>query len=327
MQKSRRRFLQLAAGAAALPAVSRATWTQAWAQAYPARPVRFIVGFPAGNAPDIIARLVGQMLSERLGQQFVIENRPGAASNIATEAALAAPPDGYTIQMIVLSNVFNATLYQNLKFNFMRDIAPIGGVANAPYLIVVNPSLPVKSIPEFIAYAKAHPGKINYASGGNGSSSHIFGELLKKMAGIDLTHVPYRSSFMPDMLSGQIQMTINPIPQAMEYVRTNRLRAIAATTAQRLDFLPDIPTVDESVKGYVATGWYGLSVPRNTPADIVNKLNEATNAALADPKVKERLAVLGVEPMPMKPADFSKFIKDEHEKWSNAIKLTGIRVE
>jgi tripartite-type tricarboxylate transporter receptor subunit TctC len=257
----------------------------------------------------------------------VIENRPGAASNIATEVALSAPPDGYTIQMIVLSNIFNATLYSNLKFNFTRDIAPIGGVANAPYLIVVNPSLPVKSIPEFIAYAKAHPGRINYASGGNGSSSHIFGELLKKMAGIDLTHVPYRSSFMPDMLSGQIQMTINPIPQAMEYVRTNRLRAIAATTAQRLDFLPDIPTVDETVKGYVATGWYALSAPRNTPADIVSKLNEATNAALADPKVKERLAVLGVEPMPMTPANFAKFIKDESDKWSNAIKITGIRMD
>jgi tripartite-type tricarboxylate transporter receptor subunit TctC len=323
MKLARRRFLQLAAGAAALPAASGT----AWSQSYPSRPVRFIVGFPAGNAPDIIARLVGQILSERLGQQFVIENRPGAASNIATEVALAAPADGYTIQMIVLTNVFNATLYPNLKFNFMRDIAPVGGIANAPYLIVVNPTLPVKSIPEFIAYAKAHPGEINYASGGNGSSSHIFGELLKKMAGIDLAHVPYRSSFMPDLLSGRIQMTINPIPQAMEYVRTGKVRAIAATTAKRLDFLPDIPTVDESVKGYVATGWYGLSVPRNTPADIVGKLNEATNAALADSKVKARLATLGVEPMPMKPADFAKFIKDESEKWANAIKITGIRVE
>ena len=197
MHGSRRRFLQLAAGAVALPAVS----SSAWSQAYPSRPVRFIVGFPAGNAPDIIARLMGQWLSERLGQQFVIENRPGAASNIATEAALRAPPDGYTLQMIVLTNVFNQTLFPHLKFNFMRDIAPVGGIANAPYLIVVNPSLPVKTIPEFIAYAKAHPGKINYASGGNGSSSHIFGEMLKKMAGIDLTHVPYRSSFMPDLLS------------------------------------------------------------------------------------------------------------------------------
>jgi tripartite-type tricarboxylate transporter receptor subunit TctC len=323
MNGSRRRFLQLAAGAAALPAVS----SGAWSQAYPSRPVRFIVGFPAGNAPDIIARLVGQMLSERLGQQFVIENRPGAASNIATEAAVAAPADGYTIQMIVLTNVFNQTLFPNLKFNFMRDIAPVAGIANAPYLIVVNPSLPVKTIPDFIAYAKANPGKINYASGGNGSSSHIFGELLRKMAGIDLTHVPYRSSFMPDLLSGQIQMTINPIPQAMEYVRTGTLRAIAATTAKRLADLPDIPTVGESVPGYEAIGWYGLSMPRNTPAEIVNKLNEAINAALADPKVKARLAVLGVEPMPLTPAAFAKFIQDDYEKWSNVIKTTGIKVD
>jgi tripartite-type tricarboxylate transporter receptor subunit TctC len=323
MHGSRRRFLQLAAGAVALPAVSG----RAWAQAYPSRPVRFIVGFPAGNAPDIIARLVGQWLTERLGQQFVIENRPGAASNIATEAALSAPPDGYTLQMIVLTNVFNQTLFPHLKFNFMRDIAPVGGIANAPYLIVINPSLPIKTMPDFIAYAKANPGKINYASGGNGSSSHIFGELLKKMAGIDLTHVPYRSSFMPDLLSNQIQMTINPIPQAMEYVRTNTLRAIAATTAKRLDFLPDIPTVGETVKGYEAIGWYGLSMPKNTPAEIVNTINKATNAALADPKVKARLATLGVEPMPMTPVGFAKFIADDYEKWSNAIKITGIKAD
>jgi tripartite-type tricarboxylate transporter receptor subunit TctC len=289
--------------------------------------VRFIVGFPAGNAPDIIARLVGQMLSERLGQQFIIENRPGAASNIATETALGAAADGYTIQMIVLTNVFNTTLYPNTKFNFMRDIAPVGGVANAPYLIVINPSLPIKTIPEFIAYAKANPGKINYASGGNGSSSHIFGEMLKTMAGIDLTHVPYRSSFMPDLLSGQIQMTINPIPQAMEYVRTGTLRAIAATTAKRLDFLPDIPTVGESIAGYEALGWYGLSMPKNTPAEIVNTINKATNAALADPKVKARFATLGVEPMPMTPAAFAKFIQDDYDKWSNVIKTTSIKVD
>jgi tripartite-type tricarboxylate transporter receptor subunit TctC len=229
--------------------------------------------------------------------------------------------------MIVLTNVFNATLYPNTKFNFMRDIAPVGGVANAPYLIVINPSLPVKTIPEFIVYAKAHPGKINYASGGNGSSSHIFGEMLKKMAGIDLTHVPYRSSFMPDLLSNQIQMTINPIPQAMEYVRTNTLRAIAATTAKRLDFLPDIPTVGESVPGYEALGWYGLSMPKNTPAEFVNTINKATNAALADPKVKARFATLGVEPMPLTPAGFTKFIQDDFEKWTNVIKTTGIKVD
>ena len=240
MKLPRREFLRLATGGAAIPIVPRV----ARAQTYPSRPVRFIVGFPPGNAPDIIARLVGQWLSERLAQQFIIENRPGQASNIATEAALAAPADGYTVQMIVLSNVFNATLYTKVKFNFMRDIAPIGGIADAPYLIVINPSLPIKTIPEFIAYAKSNPGKLNFASGGNGSSSHIFGELLKTMTGIDMVHVPYRSSFMPDLLSGRVQMTINPIPQAMEYVRTNQVRAIAATTATRLDFLPDIPTVN-----------------------------------------------------------------------------------
>jgi tripartite-type tricarboxylate transporter receptor subunit TctC len=321
MHPPRRQFLKAAGGAVVLPAVSR----RAWSQAYPSRPVRFIVGFPAGNAPDIIARLMGQWLSERLGQQFIIENRPGAASNIATEAALSAPADGYTLLMIVLTNVFNATLYPNLKFNFMRDIEPVAGIANAPYLIVVSPSFPAKTIPEFIAYAKANPGKINFASGGNGSSSHIFAELLKKMAGIDLVHVPYRSSFMPDLLAGQVQITINPIPQAMEYVKTGKLRALATTTPKRLDALPDIPTVAEFLPGYEAIGWYGLCLPRNTPSEIVNKLNEATNAALADPMLKARLISLGVEPMPMTPAQFRNFITSDFEKWADVIKSAGIK--
>jgi tripartite-type tricarboxylate transporter receptor subunit TctC len=319
----RRRFLHAAAGAAALAAVPGG----AWPQAYPSRPVRFIVGFPAGNAPDIIARLAGQWLSDRLGQQFVIENRPGAASNIATEAALSAPPDGYTLLLIVLTNVFNAALYSNLKFNFMRDIAPVAGIADAPYLIVVNPALPVRTIPEFIAYAKAHPGKINYASGGNGSSSHIFGELFKKMAGVDLVHVPYRSSFMPDLLAGQVQMTINPIPQAMEQVRTGRLVALAATTAKRLDALPDIPTVSEFVPGYEATGWYGLCMPKHTPPEIVATVNDAMNAALADPGLRQRLATLGVQPMPMTPAQLGTFIAGQSEKWADLIKFAAIKAE
>ena len=323
MEFPRRRFLSLAAGAAALPALPRF----AAAQAYPSRPVRMIVGFPAGNAPDIIARLVGQWLSERLGQQFIIDNRPGAASNIATEVALAAPADGYTVQMIVLTNVMNAALYSSLKFNFIRDIAPIAGIADAPYVILVNPSVPAKTIPEFIAYAKANPGKINYASGGNGSTSHIFSELLKKQAGIDLVHVPYRSSFMPDLLSGQVQITINPVPQAMEYVRTGQLRGLAVTTAKRLHQLPDIPTVRETGPDYVATGWYGLSAPRNTPAEIVNKLNEAMNAALAEPSVKARLSSLGVEAMPMTSASFAKFINDESAKWTPVIKSAGIKAD
>jgi tripartite-type tricarboxylate transporter receptor subunit TctC len=323
MKLRRRRFLQLAVGAATLPVLPRI----ASAQAYPARPVRFIVGFPAGNAPDIIARLVAQWLSERLGQQFIVDNRPGAASNIATEAALAAPPDGYTVQMIVLTNIMNAALYSNLKFNFLRDVAPIAGIADAPYVILVNPAVPAKTIPEFIAYAKANPGKINYASGGNGSTSHIFTELLQRMAGIQLVHVPYRSSFMPDLLSGQVHVTINPAPQAMEYVRNGQLRGLAVTTAKRMDQLPDMPTVRETGPEYVAIGWYGLSAPRNTPADIVAKLNEAMNAALADPAVKARLASLGVQPMALTPPAFGKFIQDESDKWSPVIKAAGIKAD
>jgi tripartite-type tricarboxylate transporter receptor subunit TctC len=297
------------------------------AQAYPSRPVRWIVGFAPGGSADIHARLMAQWLSERLGQQFIIDNRPGAASNIATEVALAAPADGYTVQMIVLTNVMNAALYSNLKFNFMRDIAPIAGIADAPYVILVNPSVPAKTIPEFIAYAKANPGKINYASGGPGSTSHIFTELLQKLAGIELVHVPYRSAFMPDLLSGQVQITINPIPQAMAYVRNGQLRGLAVTTAKRLEQLPDMPTVRETGPDYVATGWYGLSAPRNTPAEIVNKLNEAMNAALADPSAKARLSSLGVEAMPMSSASFAKFINDESGKWTPVIRSAGIKAD
>jgi tripartite-type tricarboxylate transporter receptor subunit TctC len=323
MKLSRRRLLDLAAGGAALPAVSRV----AWAQSYPVRPVRFMVGFPPGNAPDIIARLIGQWLSERLGQQFVIENRPGAGSNIATEAALSAPADGYTLLLIVLTNVLNATLYPNVKFNFMRDMLPVAGIADAPYLVVVNPSFPAKTVPEFITYAKANPGKVNMASGGNGTSSHIFGELLKMMAGVDLIHVPYRGSFMPDLLAGEVQITINPIPQAMEYVANGKLRALAVTTAKRLPALPDIPAMNEFVPGYEATGWYGLCVPSGTPVEIVNMLNEATNAALHDPKLAARLVALGVEPMIMTPADFGKFVTADFEKWANVIKSAGIKAD
>ena len=323
MEFPRRRFLRFAAGAAMAPALPGI----AAAQAYPSRPVRMIVGFPAGNAPDIIARVVAQWLSDRLGQQFIVDNRPGAASNIATEAAVSAPADGYTVQMIVLTNIMNAALYSNSKFNFIRDIAPIAGIADVKYVILVIRSVPARTMPEFIAYAKANPGKINYASGGNGSTSHIFTELLKKMAGIDLVHVPYRSSFMPDLLSGQVHMTINPAPQAMEYVRTGQLRGLAVTTAKRMDQLPDTATVRETGPDYVATGWYGLSAPRNTPAEIVSKINEGMNSALADPAVKARLASLGVQPMAMSPAEFGKFINDKSEKWSPVIKSAGIKAE
>src|SRR3954469_11651738 len=264
MKLPRRSFLHLAVGAVALPAFSRL----ARAQAYPSRPVRMIVGFGPGAAPDIVARLTGQWLSDRLGQPFLIENRPGAASNIATEAVVRAAPGGYTIQMTVLTNVFNTTLYTNLKFNFGTDIAQVAGVANAPYVVIVPPSFPAKTIPEFIAYAKANPGKINMASGGTGSSSHIFGELFKAMAGVDLLHVPYRGVYMNDLISGQVHVVVNPIPQALELIRTGKLLALGVTTLKRLEALPDIPTVAESVPGYEAIGWYGLGMPRNTPAEF-----------------------------------------------------------
>ena len=322
MKLPRRSFLHLAAGAVALPAFTRL----ARAQAYPSRPVRMVVGFPPGSAPDIVARLTGQWLSDRLGQPFLIENRPGAASNIGTEAVVRAEPDGYTVQMTVLTNVFNTTLYTNLKFNFGTDIAQVAGVANAPYVVVVSPTVPAKTLPEFIAYAKANPGKINMASGGTGSSSHIFGELFKSMAGVDLVHVPYRGNYMPDLLAGQVQFAVNPIPQALELIRSGQLRALAVTTNHRLAAL-DLPTVAETVPGYEALGWYALGAPKNTPAEIVDKLNAATNAALADPKLQARLADLGVEPMPMTPAEFRKFIAGETDKWTKVIKSAGVVLE
>ena len=327
MKLPRRNFLHLVAGAVALPVVPRLASAQNSSQGWPSRPVRMIVGFGPGSAPDIVARLIGQWLSDGLGQPFLIENRPGAASNIGTEAVVRAAPDGYTVQMTVLTNVFNTTLYTNLKFNFASDIAQVAGVANAPYVVVVSPSFPAKTVPEFIAYAKANPGKINMASGGTGSSSHIFGELFKTMAGVDLVHVPYRGNYMPDLLAGQVQFAINPIPQALELVRTGKLTALAVTTTHRLGALPDLPTVAESVPGYEALGWYALGAPKNTPAEIVARLNDATNTALADPKFKARLADLGVEPMPMTPAQFAAFIASETDKWTKVIKTAGVVLE
>ncbi len=319
----RRKFLQLAAGAAVAPALPDI----AVALDYPARPVRFVVGFPAGNAPDIIARLIGQWLSDRLGQQFVIENRPGASSNIATEMALRAAPDGYTVLMVVLTNTLNATLYPDLKFNFNRDIAPVGGICDAPYVVIVPPAFPAKTIPEFIAYAKANPGKINFASGGTGTSTHVFVELFKMMTGVDLVHVPYRTNYMADLLSGQIQVVFNPIPQSLEFVRSGKVRALGVTTAKPLAALPDIPTVNQFVPGYVATGWYGIVMPKGAPAEIVDKLDETLKAALADAKLQAQLADLGVAPMAMAPAEFAKFIDSESEKWAKVIKFAGIKVD
>ena len=323
MKLLRRQILRLVAGAAAVPGISRI----AGAQDYPNKPVRLIVGFPAGNAPDIIARLIGQWLSDQLGQQFIIENRPGAASNIATEAAVSAPADGYTLLLIVLTNVLNQALYSKLKFDFIRDVSPVAIIANAPFVLIVTPSFPAQTVPELIAHAKANPGKINMASGGNGAATHVFGELFKTMAGVDLVHVPYRSSYMPDLLSGEVQLVFNPIPQSMEYIRSGRVRALGVTTARRLEALPGVPALGEFVPGYEAIGWFGLGAPGKTPANIVNKLNAATSAAVADPKLNARLVSLGVDPMSMSSAEFGKFVRVDFEKWASVIKSADIKPE
>ncbi|HLN36354.1 MAG TPA: tripartite tricarboxylate transporter substrate binding protein [Xanthobacteraceae bacterium] len=323
MTLPRRRFLHLAASVAALPALSRT----ARADTYPSRPAQMIVGFPAGSAPDIIARLAAQWLADKLGQNFLVENRPGAGSNIGTELVVKAQPDGYTIICDVLTNVLNTALYQHLSFDFMRDIAPVSPIANAPYVILVTNSLPVKTVPEFIAYAKANPGKINMASGGIGTSSHIFGVLFMTMAGIDMVHVPYRTNYMSDLIGGQVQCVINPIPQSMEFVKSGKVRALAVTTKTRLDALPDLPTAAEFVPGYEALGWYGIGAPKATPADIVAKLNGALNAALAEAPAKARLADLGVEPMRMTPQEFAQFITDEDKKWGKVIRDANIKLD
>ena len=323
MRLPRRHFLHLAASAAAWPALPRI----ARADTYPSRPVQMIVGFPAGSAPDIIARLAAQWLSDRLGQNFLVENRPGAGSNIGTELVVKAQGDGYTIICDVLTNVLNTALYQHLSFDFMRDIAPVAPVANAPYVILVTNSLPVTTVPEFIAYAKVNPGKINMASGGIGTSSHIFGVLFMTMAGIDMVHVPYRTNYMSDLIGGQVQAVINPIPQSMEFVKGGKVRALAVTTKTRLAALPDLPTAAEFVPGYEALGWYGIGAPKATPADIVEKLNGALNAALAEAPAKARLADLGVEPMRMTPAQFAQFITDEDKKWGKVIRDAGIKLD
>jgi tripartite-type tricarboxylate transporter receptor subunit TctC len=319
----RRQFLHLAAGACALPALPRV----ARAQTYPTQPVRLIVGFPAGNASDILARLIAQSLSERLGQQFVVENRPGAGGNVGTEIVTRALPDGYTLLVVLSSNAYSATLYDNLNFNFIRDIAPVASIVDAPYAMVVNPSVPAKTVPEFIAYAKANPGKLNMASAGIGGATHVFGELFMMMAGVNLLHVPYRGNFMPDLLGGQVQVVFAPITHLIEYIRTGKLRALAVTSATRSVALPDIPTMGEFVPGYAASGWYGIGAPKKTPTNIVDMLNKQINAALADPKMKARLADLGAVPMSMTPAEFGKFIAGETDKWSKVIRAANIKPE
>jgi tripartite-type tricarboxylate transporter receptor subunit TctC len=321
MNLPRRSFLQLAAAAAALPVASRI----ATAQSYPTRPVRIVVGFPASNASDIVARLAGQALSERLGQQFIIENRPGAGGNIGTEVAVNALPDGYTLLSISPSATTNGALYDNLSFNFIRDIAPVAGFARAPYVLVVNPSLPASTVAELIAYAKANPGKINMASAGIGSLSHMCGELFKAMAGIDMVHVPYRSSFLPDLLGGQVQVVFSPISQSIGAIRAGQLRALAVTTGTRQAALPEIPAVAEFVPGYEASGWYGIGAPRSTPAEITARLGKAISEALAEPKMTAQLADVGAVPMPMTPAAFGQFLATETEKWGKLIRAANIK--
>jgi tripartite-type tricarboxylate transporter receptor subunit TctC len=323
MKLPRRKFLHLAAGAAALPAVSRVTW----ADTYPTRPVRIVVGFSAGTATDIDARLIAELLSVRLGQQVIVDNRPGAGSNVAAGAVVRAATDGYTLLAVTVTNAVNETLYTNLDFDFARDIVPIGGTMRTSNVLVVNPSVPAKTVPEFIAYAKANPGKINYASGGTGSAPNMAAELFKMMTGIDLVHVPYRGSSDPDMLAGRVQVEFSPIPRSIAYIRDARLRALAVTSATRSNALPEIPTMSEFVPGYVADVWHGIGAPKNTPMEIINRLNKEINAVLANPTIRARFANLGAEPMPMTSDEFGKFIADEIDKWAKVIKFANIKVE
>jgi tripartite-type tricarboxylate transporter receptor subunit TctC len=320
----RRDFLHLAAGAAVLPAISRI----AWAQTYPARPVRILVGLPPGGPADIMARLIGQWLSERLGQPFVIENRVGAGGNIAAEAVVHAPADGYTLLLVTNPHAINASLYQ-LKFDLIRDIAPVAGIDREPFVMLVHSSFPAKSVPEFIAYAKANAGKLNIASAGNGTASHVSAELFKMMAGVDLLHVPYRGGppALTDLIAGRVQATFLPTAGTIEHIRSGRLRVLAVTTARRSEAFPDVPTVADFLPGYESSAWFGIGAHASTPADIVEKLNKEINAALSDPKTKARLADFGGTAIAGSPADFGKLIVKETEKWAKVIKFAGIKPE
>jgi tripartite-type tricarboxylate transporter receptor subunit TctC len=325
MKLPRRNFLHLAVVAAALPTVSRF----AWAQAYPSRPVRLIVPLAPAGASDITARLIGQWLSERLGQQFVIDNRPGGGGNIGTEAVVRSPADGYTLLLVGGFNAVNATFYDKLNYNFIRDIAPVASIIRTPFVMAVNPTVPAKTVPEFIAYAKTSPGKINYASAGTGTSTHLTGELFKMMAGVDMVHVPYRGGgpAFNDLLAGQVQVMFPTTVSSIGYIRAGRLRALAVTAATRSEVLPDIPTVGDFVPGYEASNWYGIGAPRNTPVDVIEKLNNETNAGLADAKLKARLDDLGGIALTGSPSDFGKLIVEETDKWGKVVKLVGIKAD
>jgi len=322
-KRYRRDVLRLLASAAALPALAR----RAAAADYPSRPVRLLVPYPPGGAPDIVARLIGQSLSDRLGQQFIIDNRPGAGGNIATEMVAKAPPDGYTLLYAVSTNAVNVTLYERLNFNFVHDFAPIGSVGTVPFALLIYPEFPAKTLGEFIAYAKANPGKVNMATQGIGTTPHVCGELLQMMAGIRFVHVPYRTNLMPDLLAGQVHIYFSPLPQAIAFIRDSRLRALGVTTLKRAEALPEVPAIAEVVSGYEALGWHGLCAPNAPPGMVIDTLNGALAAAVTDPGMKARLDDLGVTPMRMTPAAFGKFIADETEKWAKVIKFANIRME
>jgi tripartite-type tricarboxylate transporter receptor subunit TctC len=325
MKLPRRRFLHIAAGAATLPVAARI----ARAQAFPTRPVHLIIGYTPGGSADITARLMGQWLTDRLGQTVVIENRPSGGTIIATESVVHAAPDGYTLLLVAPANAINPSIYEKLNHDFMRDIVPVAGINRFPNVMEVNPSVPVTTVPEFIAYAKANPGKLNMASSGNGSTIHVSGELFKMMTGINMIHVPYRGAApaLTDMLGGQVQVMFDNIPSSIGYVRAGKLRALAVTGATRSALLPDVPTVGDFIPGYEASAWYGIGAPKDTPAEIVAKLNMEINAGLADPKLKARFAELGAETMPLTPSGFGKFIADETEKWGKVVKFAGIRAD
>jgi tripartite-type tricarboxylate transporter receptor subunit TctC len=320
MNLVRRRFLYLAGAAIAAPAA-------AWSQTYPARPLHMVVGFAAGGGADIIARLIGQSLSERLGQQIVVDNRPGAGTNIATEVVVKAAPDGYTLLLANSPNAINTTLYDNLSFDFIRDVAPVASIGRVPLVMVVNPTLPAKTVAEFIAYAKANPGKVNMGSGGNGAPDHMSGELFKAMAGVGILHVPYRgvAPAIADLLGGQVQVIFGTMPAVIAFIKSGKLRALGVTTATRSDELPDVPTIAEFVPAYEASQWYGIGAPRNTPAAVIERLNRETNAVLAEPGMKARLAELGASVLSGSPADFGKLIVEETAKWAKVVKLSGAR--
>jgi tripartite-type tricarboxylate transporter receptor subunit TctC len=325
MKLPRRRFLHLAAGAAALPAVSRI----AKAETYPSRPVRFIIGYTPGGSADITARLMGQWLTERLGQPFIVESRAGAGSNIGTEAVIRSAPDGYTILLAAPANAINASLYAKLNYDFLRDVAPVAGIIRFPNVMEVNPSVPAKTVPEFIAYAKANPGKINFASSGAGSTIHMSAELFKMMTGIDMVHVPYRGSAlaMTDLLGGQVQVMFDNVPSSLEQIRSGKLRPLAVTTSMRSEALPDVPTVADFVPGYESSAWYGVAAPKGTPPEIIDILNREINTGLADPKLRARFTELSAAVLPGSPADFGKLLVDETEKWAKVVKFSGAKAD